>query len=112
MSYYETHIGTAKFVCKERETIEVYAKYKMKCKDLPSYVENYTEWLLDVGDYKKYVIIDNSLYEIKDTLLKDDGFIAYAGGDDKNFNYVLRFHNGGVSFMEVVEDAFKNKWCL
>lgn len=88
------------------QTIEDQAKEILGNVELDSWNSTYVEQLREDDD-DKYVIIEDVLYEIKDLSEKDPDDHMYnarkINGNDYEFE--VRFYNGGTYLGEAVSDA-------
>ena len=108
----ETRHFTGKLVYLEKnsptETLEEQCK-RISNKPLYNWADSYAEQLLDDGDYEKYIIIGDRLYETKDVDEKDadDNIFEARKINGKDFEFEVRYYDGGCSFPEAIEEALK-----
>lgn len=90
------------------ETLEEQCK-RISDKPLSNWADSYVEQLTDDGGYEDYIIIDGTLYQTKELTEKDadeDIFEARKiNGND--FEFEVRYYDGGCSFPEAIEEAMK-----
>ena len=74
--------------------------------DLPSYYDNYQEFLTDEY-YKKYTILGGEVYLVEEIQNYEDKdiFEIEKISDDK-YSFELKYYNGGCAFDEAIEEAF------
>ena len=111
MSEQEAHAGKLKLVFTgTKEQIEEFCKSKIKCSFgfLDDDYDSYTEMFEDEY-YRKFVIINNSIYEIiEDTCLDYNEIFESSLNEDGTINYICSYYNGGCSFSEALEECLNN----
>jgi hypothetical protein len=97
----------------EGETVETQAKDLLdkyypdvELDDPESY--KYSHQLMDEG-YNRFVITNNFIYEIIESVeMDDDGdFIELGQNDDGTINFHTQFYNGGTCLSEVLVDELE-----
>lgn len=95
-----------------QQTVEEQAKELLSVdarEDLVELGETYVEQLLYKGDYQDYFVINDTIYktkELNEIDVDDDIFEARKmNGNDYEFD--VRYYDGGCSLQEAVETAIK-----
>jgi hypothetical protein len=92
----------------EDESLEDQCKRLLENKELPPYFDCYAEYLLD-EHYQKYVIIDEIVYYVqKEDVDTESDIFKATKNPDGNFEFEVRYYNGGCGFEEAIEEALKN----
>jgi hypothetical protein len=93
---------------KEGVSLEEQCKEMLGGGELPSYFDNYQEWLED-NFYREIIIRDGYLYRVEKMDIDPDGDIFNASiGNNEEIEFEVRYYNGGCSFNEAIEHAIKN----
>ena len=89
------------------ETLEEQCKRLLGGKPLPSFFNNYEEFLLD-ENYKTMTVQNGTLYEVAKITLDadDDIFNAHLRADGK-IDFEVRYYNGGCGFDEAITEALE-----
>jgi len=88
------------------EDLEDCCKRLCNNEELPSYYDDYKEFLTDEY-YKKYTILGCDVYsieKIKD--YQDEDIFELNKISNDEYSFQLRYYNGGCSFDEAIEEAF------
>lgn len=92
----------------EGESLEEQCKRLLENKELPSYFDSYQEYLTDLF-YKSMVIHNDTIYKAEKEEIDPDNDIFNATlKDNGEIEFEVRYYNGGCSFDEAIEEAFKN----
>lgn len=92
----------------EGETLEEQCKRLIGDKELPSYCDNYEEFLNNTF-YQEMSIQNGTIYHIKKEEIDLDEDIYQANlTDDGDIEFEVRYYNGGSSFDDALEEALKN----
>lgn len=92
----------------EGENLEEQCKRLLGNKELPSYFDNYEEWLLD-NYYKTMTIQNGVIYEVEKIEVDADSDIFNATlKENGEVEFEVRYYNGGCGFDEAIEEAVKN----
>lgn len=87
----------------ENETLEEQIQ-RILCKnELPSYAESWEECLYS-DYYKEYAINNNILYKVE---IDDYDIFNIHKNTDGTYDFDVMYYNGGCSFDEAIEEAFK-----
>ena len=77
--------------------------------EIPEWADSYQEALLDEY-YQEYIVHEGKLYAVKDRIERDEDEDIFRmkkiNGTDREFE--VRYYNGGCSFDEAIDEAFKN----
>jgi len=92
----------------ENETLEEQIQ-RILCKDeLPSYAESWEECLYS-DYYKEYTVSNNILYKVEEIKsIGDYDIFDIHKNTDGTYDFEVMYYNGGCSFDEAIEEAFKN----
>lgn len=108
MSETRHYRGTLLRLTNNKEDSEATAKDLLSAiekTELPSYHDNWLEYLLD-NFYKEYVVVDDCLYRaIKEEVGDEDVFIAHK--TKKGYKFEVAYYDGGMSFDEAIEEAIR-----
>lgn len=112
----ETVRQTGKIVELDRisptETLEEQCKRVLESRgkhgELESFYESYEEKLYNEY-YEEYVVHSDTLYKVKDMSETDDyvEFFKLKKINGSDFEFDLMYYNGGCSFEEAIDEAFK-----
>lgn len=92
----------------ENESLEEQCKRLMEDKELPSYFDNYQEFLLD-SYYHRFAIHNNCLYQVEKEDLDPDGDIFKASlKENGEIDFEVRYYNGGCGFEEAINEALRS----
>ena len=127
MSYTEYHKGKLKRVNLTEYDNDINKFFEHLCKnlhptqsdsdwekDLEYYIKQgsdnpwVTMWYDETGEYEKYIILKDSVWEAEDVELSEDEGMLYKVNDDE-YEYYTAFYNGGTCLSEVLEDLLKNR---
>lgn len=78
-------------------------KFEKWTTDAPTYLEA----LSDIG-YRKYIVINNTIYKINNTKLDIDDILRSSKNANGSINYEVKFYNGGCDFNEALNGAYEN----
>ena len=112
MSEQEAHVGKLKLIFTgTEEEIEEFCKDKIHS-DYNGieneYFDSYTE-MFEEELYRKFVIINNSIYEIlEDTHLNYNDIFEASLNEDGTISYICSYYNDGYSFSEAIEECLDN----
>lgn len=111
MSQQETRIGKIKLIEKlENENLEQQCKRildeaNFKVDDC---CDTYKEAIEEYGDFEKYIIYKNNLYEVIEDIKQDDCDIFEANmNEDGTISYTVSYYNGGCCLSEAIERSLK-----
>lgn len=90
----------------ENETLEDQCKRLLNGVELPSYYDSYEEFFSDERS-DKAVIQDGIIYKVEKEEINLDIFIARKLNESE-IEFELRYYDGGCSFNEAINEAFKN----
>jgi hypothetical protein len=109
MSEQRTYIGKFWEIDTGGKTPEEYAKLCMKgigITELPSYHDNWLEYLLDESD--KVIMLKGKLYRIKiNHDIDDSNFCVIHKETDGSYSFATSFYDGGTYLEEVLTDEFE-----
>lgn len=89
------------------EDLENCCKRLCNREDLPSYYDNYQEFLTNEY-YRQYVIVDTEVYFVEKIKDHEDGDIFELEQiSEGKYSFELKYYNGGCSFDEALEEAFE-----
>ena len=113
MSRIELHIGKLREINLDGKSIEEVAKCICKNENYKYVDENksYLDVLLSIYP-SKYFFVDNKLYEVVvDVEYEDDcaDISTITKNEEGDYEYVMRFYNGGTCFSEMIESSLKDK---
>ena len=90
------------------ETLEEQCKRILGNKELPSYFDDYKEFLSN-EKYEEYTILEDDVYRvIKERIDPDFGVYNASIGENGEINFEVRYYNGGCSFDEAIREALEN----
>lgn len=89
------------------ETLEEQCKRLMMDKEIPSYYEDYKEFLTS-EHYEKMIILEDTVYQVEKTDIDpfDDIFNAHLE-ENGDIKFELKYYNGGCGFDEAIEEALE-----
>ena len=109
MSQNEFHTGRLVPVDLEGKTIEEFAEKTCReagILEISSYHDSWLEELKYEGDYEKYFIVEDVIYEMVDHAETDDDyFVHMRRNEDGSISFSAQFYNGGTCLSEVIEDS-------
>ena len=109
MSYTETHVGKLRKV-ETGPNIEDWCQAYCHTEgyhELESYHENWTEQFRE-HFYDKFLVTENTVYEIFDHIETDDGSIYHMQENpDGTYTFVMQFYNGGTCLSECLEEGLE-----
>lgn len=94
------------------ETLEQQCKRILELRENCSYAElnneyeSYVDMLLDMY-YQQYVIYNNDLYSVKRKSMDVHDDIFQMIPADYGFVFEVKYYNGGCSFIEAIDNAFR-----
>jgi len=92
----------------EGENLEDQCKRLLGNKELPSYYDNYKEYLLEEC-YRTMIIHDNEVYHVeREEVDPHSDMFNAALKENGEISFEVRYYNGGCSFNEAIEEAIKN----
>lgn len=110
MSEQRTYIGNIWELDLENKTPEEYAEWYMKQNqktELPSYYDNWVEYLLDYND-DKFIMLKGKLYNLSiETELDESDFCVIHKETDGSYSFATSFYDGGTYLEEVLTDEFE-----
>ena len=75
--------------------------------EMATYNDDWIEQLQD-SFYKKFLIIDDKIYQIEDTETDpDDDIVEVTKNKDGSYDYMLKFYNGGACLTELLENEIR-----
>ncbi|WP_442637950.1 hypothetical protein [Rossellomorea marisflavi] len=87
------------------ESLEEQCRRVLGGKELPSYFDNYQEYMLDVH-YKDMTIQDGILYAIeRESVDPDADMFKAQRHENGEIAFEVRYYNGGCGFEEAIEEA-------
>lgn len=90
------------------ENLDEQCKRILNNRELPSYYENYQEFLRDEF-YKDMTIQNGVVYRVKKTNVDPDGDIFNATlRENGDIEFEVRYYNGACGFDEALEEAIDN----
>lgn len=92
----------------ENESLEDQCKRLLNYQELPSYWDNYQEYLLD-EKYKEVTIQNGNVYMVTKEEIDPD-YDIYKAKENSNgdIEFEVRYYNGGCGFEEAIESALDN----
>ena len=110
MSEQRTYIGKFWEIDTCGKTPEEYAKLCMERigrTELPSYHDNWLEYLLDYED-DKFIKLNDKLYKLSiENNIDDSCFCVIHKENDGSFSFATSFYDGGTYLEEVLTDEFE-----
>lgn len=110
MSEQRTYIGKFWEVDTCGKTPEEYAKQYMHDTgktELPTYHDNWVEYLLDYNDYQ-FIMLKGKLYKLSiENELDESDFCVIHKEIDGSYSFATSFYDGGTYLEEVLTDEFE-----
>lgn len=111
MSEQRTYIGKLWELDLDDKTPEEYAKQYMHDigkTELPSYYDNWVEYLLTYNDYK-FIMLKGKLYNLSiENELDESDFCVIHKETDGFYSFATSFYDGGTCLEEVLTYEFEN----
>jgi len=97
----------------ENETLEEQCKRVLWVEEFnDDYYDSFQEMLLDQS-YERYIVHNDILYSVtRQELNTEDSLFNMSKNEDGDFDFEVRYYNGGCGFDEAIERAFERKAML